>query len=126
MMQLRLTAHFHAHLSSACDAELASEKGEEGPQADVNMWSLPVDIVKDAGVQRAAWRAHVETIYDRLLDLRPDLTIVSLGFDALEYDVNVVPSCAGKLRIDDYTWAMKRLKSAGGKLLIVMEVSHER
>jgi acetoin utilization deacetylase AcuC-like enzyme len=99
---------------------------DAGPRGEgENLLYEAIQIVDDAAEQVGKWKAAVQKIFDRIVQLKPQLLIICLGLDGLGLDTGVKPAGAGKLSCADYVWAMNLLKSLisrfNTKLLIITE-----
>ncbi|WP_085339975.1 histone deacetylase family protein [Aquidulcibacter paucihalophilus] len=78
-----------------------------------------VNVPVPAATASAAWRAEVESkILPALIDFKPEILIVSAGFDGHRLD----PLAGLNLETDDYRWVTERLLDVSqGKLVSTLE-----
>ncbi|HET6906339.1 MAG TPA: histone deacetylase family protein [Rhodanobacteraceae bacterium] len=84
-----------------------------------NVVNAPLPPLAGSGEFRAAWD---EILFPALEDFRPQLLLVSAGFDAHRLD----PLAQLQLEVDDYAWLTLRLRGiadehAGGRVVSVLE-----
>ena len=96
----------------------ANETGVEN-----NIVNVPLEPMSGSGPFRNAYRDH---IFPALRSFRPDLLIISAGFDAHHAD----PLAQLMLTEDDYTWVTSELVSlseelCGGKLVSTLEGGYD-
>lgn len=89
-----------------------------GHAAETGQGNL-VNVPMPSGADGSAWRAaFAETILPTLAAYRPQIIIVSAGFDGHRLD----PLAGLNLEVDDYVWATERLLDvAEGKLVSTLE-----
>jgi acetoin utilization deacetylase AcuC-like enzyme len=90
--------------------------GEEGRSGEVVNATVP------PMAPREAWRAAFQGLMDPLQEFRPDLVLVSAGFDAHAQD----PLASQSLEAADYAWATRAILEAarsccGGKVVSSLE-----